>query len=182
MFKHTLRTVLMAATVSLVACATPPLPAGHASYLQAWHSGAQVEDLRIAAGNQVIAVQHFGKPVAGKSPLVMLHGFPDNQRIYDKLASLLAADHDVYTFDFVGWGSSSKPPRDQYVYDTAALPENLQAVLDALGARQFVFVSHDIGTIPVIDWALKNPERVKSIVLLNSMYFNSRVMKVFAAA
>lgn len=41
---------------------------------------------------------------------VMLHGFPDNLRIFEKVAPLLAsAGRRVVLFDFLGLGASDKP-------------------------------------------------------------------------
>ena len=44
-----------------------------------------------------------------RSPIVLLHGFPDNVHLYDRLVPHLADRRRVVTFDFLGWGASDKP-------------------------------------------------------------------------
>jgi haloalkane dehalogenase len=42
-------------------------------------------------------------------PIVLMHGFPDNSHLYDRLVPYLSPPRRVVTFDFLGWGSSDKP-------------------------------------------------------------------------
>jgi pimeloyl-ACP methyl ester carboxylesterase len=42
-------------------------------------------------------------------PLVLMHGFPDNTHLYDRLVPRLAGRRPVVRFDFLGWGRSDKP-------------------------------------------------------------------------
>jgi haloalkane dehalogenase len=115
-----------------------------------------------------IAAREFG--VEHHGPLIVLmHGFPDNQHLYDLVAPRLAATHHVVTFDFVGWGDSSKPPAG-HVFTLADLRKDLDAVLAHFGAPQVVPVVHDMSGWPGIDWALDHPESVASLVLLNTVY------------
>jgi pimeloyl-ACP methyl ester carboxylesterase len=42
----------------------------------------------------------------GEAPaIVLMHGFPDNLHLYDRLVLQLAPSRRVITFDFLGWGS-----------------------------------------------------------------------------
>src|SRR6266545_3529902 len=43
-------------------------------------------------------------------PLVLLHGFPDNLHLYDRLLPYLRPARQVVTFDFLGWESPTSPP------------------------------------------------------------------------
>ena len=59
-----------------------------------------------------------------------MHGFPDNLRIYDALAPLLAAaGRSVVAFDFLSYGGSDKPVDHRYT--SAGLEDDLQAVVAA---------------------------------------------------
>src|SRR5262249_22901564 len=53
----------------------------------------------------------YARDYPGASPaFVLMHGFPDNLRIYAALAPLLArAARRVVAFDFLGYGGSDKP-------------------------------------------------------------------------
>src|SRR5215510_4470628 len=105
----------------------------------------------------------------GEEPTVILmHGFPDNLHLYDRLVPYLSPPRRVVLFDFLGWGSSDKP--SGYPYTTANQVGELDAVITQLGLEQVLLVAHDASGPPAIDWALAQPERVSGLVLLNTYY------------
>jgi haloalkane dehalogenase len=105
-------------------------------------------------------------------PVVLMHGFPDNTHLYDRLLPQLAGTRPVVRFDFLGWGRSDKP--EGYPYTSSNQTRDLAAVIEAVSAQlhndQVVLVAHDASGPPAIDWALANPERVAGLVLLNTYY------------
>jgi len=105
-------------------------------------------------------------------PVVLMHGFPDSTHLYDRLVPYLAGRRALVRFDFLGWGRSDKP--QGYPYTAANQVGDLAAVVDAvteqLGTDQMVLVAHDASGPPAIDWALANPARVATLVLLNTYY------------
>jgi haloalkane dehalogenase len=105
---------------------------------------------------------------AGEEPaIVLLHGFPDNQHLYDRLVPELARRR-VVTFDFLGWGRSDKPVG--YAYTASNQTGDLDAVITHLQLASVVLVAHDASGPPAIDWALEHPERISGLVLLNTYY------------
>jgi haloalkane dehalogenase len=111
-----------------------------------------------------IYIRHY----AGRGPaFVMMHGFPDNLHIYDRLIPALPG-RQVITFDFLGWGASDKP--SDHAYTSQQQEGELHAVLDALQIDQVVPVAHDASGPVAINWSLDHPERVSSLVLLNTYY------------
>ena len=106
------------------------------------------------------------------APIVLMHGFPDNTHLYDRLRPYLTRGEPVVRFDFLGWGRSDKPAG--YPYTAANQVGDVDAVVDAVaghvGADQVVLVAHDASGPPAIDWALANPTRVARLVLLNTYY------------
>jgi len=64
-------------------------------------------------------------------PIILMHGFPDNLHLYDRLVPYLSPPRRVVLFDFLGWGSSDKP--SGYAYTTANQVGELDAVLTQLG-------------------------------------------------
>jgi len=111
-----------------------------------------------------IYVRHY----AGTGPaFVLMHGFPDNLHIYDRLIPALP-DRQVITFDFLGWGASDKPT--DYPYTSKQQEGELQAVLAALQIDQIIPVAHDASGPVAINWALDHLERVSALVLLNTYY------------
>jgi pimeloyl-ACP methyl ester carboxylesterase len=105
----------------------------------------------------------------GEEPaLVLMHGFPDNLHLYDRLVPRLNPPRRVVTFDFLGWGVSDKPVG--YPYTAANQTGDLEAVIAHLGLDRVALVAHDASGPPAIDWALDHRERVAALVLLNTYY------------
>jgi pimeloyl-ACP methyl ester carboxylesterase len=51
----------------------------------------------------------YAREYSGREPaVVLLHGFPDDLHLYDRLVPELAGRR-VVAFDFLGWGASDKP-------------------------------------------------------------------------
>jgi pimeloyl-ACP methyl ester carboxylesterase len=100
--------------------------------------------------------------------MILMHGFPDNLHLYDRLVPYLSPPRRVVLFDFLGWGNSDKPAG--YAYTTANQIGDLDAVITQLGLEQVLLVAHDASGPPAIDWALARPERVAGLVLLNTYY------------
>ncbi len=104
----------------------------------------------------------------GRGPaIVMCHGFPDNHHLYDRVVPLLKG-HEVVTFDFLGWGRSSKPAHYDYSFPGQEL--DLNAVIQGLHLGRVVLVAHDASVPAVLNWALDHPGHVASIVLSNGFY------------
>jgi 2-hydroxy-6-oxonona-2,4-dienedioate hydrolase len=107
-------------------------------------------------------------------PIVMMHGFPDDSRVYDRLVPFLAPRRAV-AFDFVGQGHSAR-------VDMAALEgrrdDELAAVLDALGLEGATIVAHDASGPVAIDLAIDRQDRVGTLLLLNTYYGNASSLRI----
>ncbi len=101
-------------------------------------------------------------------PIILMHGFPDNLHLYDRLVPHLSPPRRVVVFDFLGWGASDKPKG--YPYTAANQVLELAAVVEQLQSERVVLVAHDASGPPAIDWALAHPQRVAGLVLLNTYY------------
>ena len=99
--------------------------------------------------------------------VVLMHGYPDNHHLYDRLVPLLP-DRRVVVFDFLGWGESDKPTDHDYTFENQA--GDLDAVIQGLGLDRVVLVPHDASGPAAINWALDHPDRVAAIVALNTFY------------
>src|SRR5437667_3852149 len=126
---------------------------------------------KILRGASAIYARHY----AGTGPaFVLMHGFPDNLHIYDRLIPYLR-DRQVITFDFLGWGTSDKPM--DYPYTSKQQEGDLQAVLDTLEVEQVVLVPHDASGPVAINWALDHPERVTTLVLLSTYFADAPTLR-----
>jgi pimeloyl-ACP methyl ester carboxylesterase len=101
-------------------------------------------------------------------PIVLMHGFPDNLHLYDRLVAFLSPPRRVIVFDFLGWGLSDKP--SGYAYSAENQEADLDAVINQLELANAVLVAHDASGPPAIDWARHHPNRVAALVLLNTYY------------
>jgi len=129
-------------------------------------TATQPEDSRIthrvpAPGGDLHVIDQPGTEPA----IVLLHGFPDDWRIYRRLLRHLAPRRAV-AFDFLGYGRSARPERP----DPAQHEAELTAVLDALALDQAVLAGHDASGPVAVNVALAHPERVSRLVLMNTYY------------
>jgi pimeloyl-ACP methyl ester carboxylesterase len=114
-------------------------------------------------GARLHVVEHPGSDPA----FVLLHGFPDDHHIYDRLAPLLAPRR-VVAFDFFGYGHSGRISDD--AHQTLAPREDLASVLDELDLERAVLVGHDAGGAVAVDYALAHPDRVEHLVFMDAFY------------
>jgi pimeloyl-ACP methyl ester carboxylesterase len=106
----------------------------------------------------------IGEPAHGSnSPIVVLvHGLGMSSRYMLPLATDLMRRARVYAPDLPGSGMSDKPDRPLSVRELA---DALAAWTDALGLTQATFVGNSLGCEILIDFAIRYPDRVASMVL-----------------
>jgi haloalkane dehalogenase len=110
----------------------------------------------------------YAREYPGRGPaIVLMHGFPDDLSLYDRLVAHLRGRH-VVTFDFLGWGRSQKPRRHDYTF--GAQQADLDAVVRGLGLEKPILVPHDSSGPAAINWALDHPGDVGALALLNTFY------------
>jgi pimeloyl-ACP methyl ester carboxylesterase len=102
-------------------------------------------------------------------PIVLMHGFPDDHRIYDRLIPRLAPRRAV-AFDFVGYGRSDRPEHTEF--SSQAHGDQITAVLDTLRADRAVLVGQDASGPDAVTYAIAHPQRVAHLVLLNTVFGN----------
>jgi pimeloyl-ACP methyl ester carboxylesterase len=104
---------------------------------------------------------------AEAEPIVLLHGFPESHRTWREVAPALARDFRVIAPDQRGFGASDKPEGVES-YKTERIVEDLVALADALGIGRFTLVGHDWGGAVAWLAALKHPDRVRRLVIVNA--------------
>jgi haloalkane dehalogenase len=134
-------------------------------------TGRDYREHRVPRGaHHLYARDHPGAEPA----IVLLHGFPDDLHLYDRLVPELA-ERRVVVFDFLGWGASDKPTG--HPYTAVNQVDDLDAVITHLRLGPVVLVAHDASGPPAIDWALEHPHRVAGLVLLNTYYARMRGLR-----
>ena len=110
-------------------------------------------------------------PVEGQ-PVVMVHGNPTWSFYYREVVKALSDSHRCLVPDHVGMGLSDRPSDEHYHYTYASRIEDLGHWLDEVEPERPVdIVAHDWGGAIAMAWAVKRPERVRRIVLLNTWAF-----------
>jgi pimeloyl-ACP methyl ester carboxylesterase len=102
-------------------------------------------------------------------PIVLMHGFPDDHRIYDRLIPRLSPRRAV-AFDFVGYGRSDRPKRMEF--SSQAHGDQITAVLDTLRAERVVLVGQDASGPDAVTYAIAHAQRIAHLVLLNTVFGN----------
>jgi haloalkane dehalogenase len=140
-------------------------PNGHPNPLQAPVPAAPgYREFRVRRGPHHL----YARDYPGREPaIVLMHGFPDDLHLYDRLVPELTGRR-VVSFDFLGWGASGKP--SGYPYTATNQTGDLDAVIQQLQLGSVVLVAHDASGPPAITWALDHPDRVAALVLLNTYY------------
>jgi haloalkane dehalogenase len=112
----------------------------------------------------------YARDYKGADPaFVLMHGFPDNLKIYDDLVPyLVASGRRVVAFDFLGFGASDKPSDASYSFGQQL--GDLEALVEVLGLDKIIPVGHDASGPAAINFAIEHPDRVASMCILNTFY------------
>ena len=100
-------------------------------------------------------------------PIVLLHGFPESHRTWRAVAPDLARDFFIVAPDQRGFAGSDKPEGVEQ-YKTDRIVADLIALADALGLTRFTLVGHDWGGAVAWLAALRHPDRVARLAVVNA--------------
>lgn len=99
-------------------------------------------------------------------PILMLHGNPTWSFLYRDVIKQLRTDYRCIAPDYPGFGYSETPP--DYHFTPQEHSEWIAALIDDLPLMRYVLVVQDWGGPIGLAAALKRPERLAGIVLLNT--------------
>lgn len=104
--------------------------------------------------------------------IVLLHGVPTSGWLYRHMIDSLAKHHRVIVPDMLGFGSSASP--DGYeVYTEANHAKRLLALMNHLKISNWTHVMHDAGGLWTWELVEQAPERIKNLVILNSIIYEA---------
>jgi haloacetate dehalogenase len=106
---------------------------------------------------------------AGKSPVVLLHGFPQTHAMWQRVADVLAPHYFLVMPDLRGYGDSLKPPGlpDHSNYSKRQMAHDVVTALDALGIPGAYLCGHDRGGRVAHRLALDHPGRVRKLCVID---------------
>lgn len=122
--------------------------------------------IRSVRANQLsfrIAVAGAGHPL-----VLCLHGFPESAMSWQRLGvSLAQAGYLVWAPDLRGYGGTDKPTEID-AYQIERLLDDVSGLLDAAHADRAILVGHDWGGIIAWYYAMRHPDRVDKLIVLNA--------------
>jgi pimeloyl-ACP methyl ester carboxylesterase len=111
--------------------------------------------------NTTVSYSDTGKGTS----IVLLHGFLENQSMWDKYITTFSKKNRIITIDLLGHGETECLG---YVHTMEDNADAVHAVLAELRIRKVILVGHSMGGYVALAFAELYPEYVKGIALLNS--------------
>ncbi|KAM6899840.1 1-acylglycerol-3-phosphate O-acyltransferase ABHD5 [Xenentodon cancila] len=109
------------------------------------------------------------------TPLVLLHGFGGGVALWAQNLDALSSSRPVYALDLLGFGRSSRP---QFSTEPERAEEQFVTALEewreAVGLEEMVLLGHNLGGYLSAAYALKYPNRVKHLLLVEPWGFPAR--------
>jgi haloalkane dehalogenase len=99
-------------------------------------------------------------------PIVMLHGNPGWSFEFRKIIAELSKTHRCIAPDHIGFGFSDKPEDFDYLPPSQA--KNFELFMDSLQLNNITLVVNDWGGPVGLSYAIKHPEKIKKLVILNT--------------
>ncbi len=112
-------------------------------------------------------------------PILLIHGFPTSSHLWRNVMPELAKSHRAIAIDLPGYGLSEKPLDIKYNF--FFFEKVLDGFLDALGITKTALAVHDLGGPVGLFWAVRHPERLTQLVILNTLVYpeTSWAVKLF---
>ncbi|NEX62377.1 alpha/beta fold hydrolase [Noviherbaspirillum galbum] len=111
---------------------------------------------------------HFSDSGEG-APVLFLHGIPDSCTVWDGVIPTVSQGHRCLAPDLPGFGQSAEPHGFRVNLENMA--RFIDGFLDALGITEPIhLVVHDIGGPYGLAWAVRHPDRVRSIAIMNTVF------------
>ncbi len=115
-------------------------------------------------------IQGQGKPV-----FILLHGFGASVFSWREVMAPLAEQGTVIAYDRPAFGLTERPLRWEGVnpYSPQGQIDLLAGLMDTLGVDQAILVGNSAGGTVALQAALRIPERVQALVLVDAAVFNN---------
>src|SRR4029077_3897887 len=103
--------------------------------------------------------------------IILLHGFPDSLRSWDRVVALLQSENLRFIIpNLRGYGATRVKRPNAMSCQTAALAQDLLDFADSLAIDKFLLVGHDWGARTAYSVAVLAPQRLAQLVALSTPY------------
>lgn len=125
---------------------------------------------RIQVGGAYVSVMEAGYTDEAATPVLLLHGNPDTHHVWMPVLDHLTDAHARFLLpDMPGYGPCPPPP-PSFTYCADSTVPMWDAVLDELQVETpIVIVVHDFGGPWLLPWVARNPDRVRGVLLTNTL-------------
>ena len=106
------------------------------------------------------------------NPIILLHGEPTWGYLYRKFIPELSKKYRVIVPDMMGFGKSETPQDKEYTLKTHV--ENLSGLIDYLKLNSITFVGQDWGGPITAAYSIRNIDKVRGFVLINTLFGYSK--------
>jgi 3-oxoadipate enol-lactonase len=106
---------------------------------------------------------HYETGGHGREVLLLLHGNFASWRWWQPLLKNTPRGYRAYAPDLRGCGDTDQPEEG---YTIAQHAEDLNQMIVALGLKRLHLVGHSLGGCVALDYALNNPQRIKTLTLV----------------
>jgi 2-hydroxymuconate-semialdehyde hydrolase len=127
----------------------------------------KIKENTISIDGHTISYKEAGKG----SAILLIHGIPTSSDLWRKVMPEMSKHNRVIAPDLLNYGKSEKPEKANV--SIKAQSELLIKLLDELKIEAADVVGHDIGGGIAQLMAVNHPERVKKMVLIDSVCFDS---------
>jgi haloacetate dehalogenase len=125
---------------------------------------AGFEQSYVQCGDVRLSVHRAGQG----TPLIALHGYPQNHHCWAQVVPALAQHFDVIIPDLRGYGDSDAPAddADHLTYSKRVMAADIVALMDALDLPDAHILGHDRGARVAYRLALDHPQRVRRLGII----------------
>lgn len=114
----------------------------------------------------VVYGQHIHYVEAGQGPsVILLHGLGAVKEVWAANVGPLSSKYHVYALDQIGFGQSDKPLLD---YRVATFTDFMYGFMQSQHLSKATLVGNSLGGWIALDFALRHPEMVDKVVLVNA--------------
>jgi pimeloyl-ACP methyl ester carboxylesterase len=118
---------------------------------------------------RALGIDVFLKDTGEGPPTLFLHGNPDSADLWDGVIERLQSSYRCLAPDLPGFGRSGDAGDLDCSLDGFA--RLVEAIVDGTGVTEPVnLVVHDLGGPIGLSWAIQNPEKVRRLAILNTLY------------
>lgn len=134
-----------------------------------WTNGQRSTGVTVEGHDLEVAYYEAGR--GNGDPVLFVHGIPTNSYLWRHVIDDVAEQRHVVAHNMVGYGNSSM--FDGFDRSLRAQERAPEGLLDSLGFDTVSLVGHDLGGGVYFRYACHEPDRVKELVLSNSVAYDS---------